>query len=76
MDMIIITITLKKIRRENGVGIEFTKKDHENVIDFRWSDIWGEDEEDIVKANFIENFLQNKLMKIFFKWATGGLLDY
>ena len=30
-------------------------KNDENSIDFRWFDIWGEDEEDIAKANLIES---------------------
>ena len=38
------------------------KADHENdenTIDFRWSDIRGEDEEDIAKVNLMES-LQNQ----------------
>ena len=48
------------------VGIEFTeiKVYHENDIEFIWSDIRGEYEEDIAKVNLIES-LQNKLMKKF-----------
>ena len=45
---------------KEAVGIEFTEQkadpeNDENVIDFRWSDIEGEDEEDIVKASLIES---------------------
>ena len=34
----------------------------ENVNDFWWSDVQEDDEEDIVFANFIENY-KNKLMR-------------
>ena len=47
------------------IDIEFTEQktdldSYENAIDFRWSDVQGEDEEHIAKANFIErNFFLN-----------------
>ena len=34
----------------------------ENAIDFRWSGVQDEDEEDITLANFIENY-KGKLMR-------------
>ena len=53
------------------VGIELTEQNadpenDENAIEFRWSDIWGEDEEDIVKANLIES-LQRQDAEQFFQ---------
>ena len=34
----------------------------ENAIDFRWSSVQDEDEEDIILANLIENY-KSKLMR-------------
>ena len=63
------------------VGIEFIeqKADHENdenAIDFRWSDIQGEDEEDIAKAYLIENLQKQADEEFFPKRVTGRLFDY
>ena len=46
------------------IDIEFTeqKAGPENVIDFRWSNVHKEDEENIALAKFIENY-KSKLMK-------------
>ena len=38
--------------------------------------IYGGDEEDIVKANFIERFQKKADEEIFAKRITGGLFDY
>ena len=58
---------MKKRKRQKS--IKFTEKtdpeNDENAIDFRWSDIRGEEEKDISKTNLIES-LQNKLMKKIF----------
>ena len=48
------------MKKKERVGIEFTEQkddpeNDENVIDFRWLDIQGEDEEDIAKSNLIES---------------------
>ena len=42
---------------EETIDIEFTEQnaDLENVIDFRWSSVQEEDEEDIALANFIDS---------------------
>ena len=49
------------------VELEFTeqKANPENAINFRWPDIRGEDEEDIVKANLIENLQKQADEEIF-----------
>ena len=39
-------------------------------------DIQGEDEEDIAKANLIENLQKQAAEEIFPKRVTGGLFDY
>ena len=46
------------------------------MIDFRWSDVKGEDEEDIAKAKLIESLQKQADEKIFPKKVTGGLFDY
>ena len=66
--------SLREEEEEEGkevVGIEFTEQNadpdnDENGIEFRWSVIRGEDEEDIVKANLMRVY-KGKLLKIFFK---------
>ena len=45
---------------EEAIDIEFTEQkadtdNDENVIDFRWSDVKGEEKEDIAKAKLIES---------------------
>ena len=63
------------------VWIEFTEQksypqNDENAIEFRRSDIRGEDEKDNTKANLIES-LQKKVNKENFpKRVTKGLFDY
>ena len=54
------------------VGIEYTeqKAGPENGIEFRWSDIWGEDEEVIAKAKFTESLQKQRRKKIFPKKVT------
>ena len=54
------------------IGIELTEQNSgpdnaENTIDFRWSDVKEEDEEDIALANFIENFQKQTDDEIFLK---------
>ena len=54
------------------VGTEFIEQkadpeNDENAIDFRWLDIQGEDEEDIAKANLIENLQKQAVKKFFLK---------
>ena len=39
----------------------------ENVIDFRWSDVQVEDEEDITLGNFIKNYKNKQMRKVFAK---------
>ena len=55
---------------KEALGIEFTElkakpENNESAIDFRWSDIQGEDEEDIAKTNLIES-LQKQADEYFF----------
>ena len=45
------------------------------MINFKWSDVKGESEEDIAKANLIES-LQKQADDDFFKKFTWGLLEY
>ena len=47
----------------------------ENVIDFKWSDVQEEDEEDIALANFIESLQKQTNEEIYFKEVTRRLLD-
>ena len=63
------------------MSVEFTEQkadtdNDENVIDFRWSDVKGEDEEDIAKAKLIESLQKQADEEIFPKKVTGGLFDY
>ena len=46
------------------------------MIDFRWSDVKGEGEEDIAKANLIESLQKQPDDDFFFKKVTWGLLEY
>ena len=46
------------------------------MINFRWSDVKGEDEEDIAKAKLIESLQKQADEEIFSKKVTGGLFDY
>ena len=46
----------------------------ENAIEFRWSDLQGEVEEDIALANLIESLCSILMRKIYQK-VTGGLFD-
>ena len=66
---------------KEAIDIEFTEQkadtdNDENVIDFRWSDVKGEDEEDIAKAKLIESLQKQADEEIFPKKVTGGLFDY
>ena len=46
---------------------------YENAIDFRWSDVQEEDEEDIALANFIECLQKQTDEEIFFEKVTRWL---
>ena len=61
-------------RRERGSRdrVFLAKGWNENIINFRWSDIRGEDEEDIAKLNWLRVY-KSKLAEIFHKKATGWL---
>ena len=62
-------------------GIEFTEQkvdseNDENYIYFRWSNIRGKDEEDIVKDNLIESLQKQADEENFHKSVTVELFDY
>ena len=63
------------------IDIEFTEQksdpyNDENTIDFRWSDVQEEeDEEDTTLAHFIESLQKQTDEEIFQKKVTGWLLD-
>ena len=54
-------MTLRKIKKKiRPIEIDFTEQkgdseNNENAIFFKWSDVQEEDEEDIIKVNFIES---------------------
>ena len=55
---------------EEAIDIEFTEQkadtdNDENVIDFRWSDVKGEEKEDIAKAKLIESLQKQADEEIF-----------
>ena len=59
---------MKKRERINWYLVYLTKRsslNDENTIEFRWSGVQEEDEEDIVLANFVES-LQNQTDENFF----------
>ena len=56
---------------KDPIEVEFTEQiadpnNDEYAIDFRWSDVQKEDEEDIALANFIESF-QKQTDEVFIK---------
>ena len=62
------------------INIELTEQktkpyNDENAIDFKWSGVQEEDEEDIALANFIENLQKQTDEEIFSKKVTGWLFD-
>ena len=69
---------------KEAIDIEFTEQkidtdNDENVIDFRWSDVKGEDEEDIAKAKLIESLQKQADEEIFSQksyWRIVWLLRY
>ena len=65
-------------KEKEAIGIDFTERkcNPENAIDFRWSDIWGEGEEDIDKANSIKSSQKQADEEFFLKRVTVGLLYY
>ena len=67
--------------KEEAIDIEFTEQkadtdNDENVIDFRWSNVKGEEEEDIAKTKLIESLQKQADEEIFPKKVTGGLFEY
>ena len=57
----IIAITGGNEEEKEEIDIEFNDRkvyseNNENMIDFRWSDVQGEDKEDISLVNIIESF--------------------
>ena len=60
---------MKKKRNQLMLSLLIKKTDpynDENSIDFKWSDLTEEDEEDIALAIFIESLKKSKLMRKFF----------
>ena len=76
---------LRKWWRREGINwywvywAKIWSKNDENAIDFKWSDVQGEDEEDIAKVNFNDNF-QNQVDEENFpqknNWRIVWLLRY
>ena len=63
------------------IGIEFTNQiagpeNNKNAIGFRCSDVQGEDEEDIAKADIIENLQKRTDERNFHNKLTGGFFEY
>ena len=53
---------LEENEEDEAIDIKFTEQkadtdNDKNMIDFKWSDVKGEDEEDIAKANLIKREL-------------------
>ena len=68
--MIIVTQRYKMKKRKMHKNLEFIDqkddpKNDENAINFRWSDIRGEDEEGISKLTWLRVY-KSKLMKRFY----------
>ena len=66
---------MKKRRNQLILSLLIKKTDpynDENSIDFRWSDVQEEGEEDIALANFIESLQKQTNEEIFIK-VTGWL---
>ena len=66
-------------KEKESIDIEFylenaDPKNFENSIDFRWSGVQEEDEEDIDNISFIKNY-KNKLMRKFSTKLTRWLFD-
>ena len=54
----------RKWKKKEPINIELTEQktdpdNDENAIDFKWSDVQEEDEEDIALANFIKSLQKN-----------------
>ena len=58
--------------KKKGIDIKFTEQkadtgNDENAIDFRWSNVQGEDEEVIAKAKWLKAYKSNLMKKFFIK---------
>ena len=70
-------------KEKEPINIKFTDQNadpynDENAIDFRWSDIKEEYEEEIALTNFIENYKSKLMIKMFQKsnWMIVWWLRY